>query len=285
MQESFRKAAFGNKTPSVCRTPLLHTYRSNPYGGHKSPLIKGSHHRDAFHREIRKLTLFTGQCRFSHRTPQIDAPSDASSPNVDFQQADEVELISWSPRENLSSLSETGTGSFPRHPPCCASVVAAFSIRSAHFPHRGAVLRTPLGGVLGLEHGDLGLAEGGRHSQEPRQTSPPPLGLAHARAHCGDLGHPTGEAFKESENQVASRHLKGGCQKPLATLGKLGQCSSRRSWQAPVQGRGAPRLLGLWAEAVSRRGSLLRLRCWRLQGLLGNGLSPSKVASHRPPRW
>jgi len=29
----------GNKTPSVRRFPLLHTYRSDPYGGHKSPLI------------------------------------------------------------------------------------------------------------------------------------------------------------------------------------------------------------------------------------------------------
>lgn len=29
----------GNKTPSV-RPSLLHTYRSDPYGGHKSPLIK-----------------------------------------------------------------------------------------------------------------------------------------------------------------------------------------------------------------------------------------------------
>lgn len=34
-----RGAAVGNKTPSVCRSLLLHTYRSNPYGGHKSPLI------------------------------------------------------------------------------------------------------------------------------------------------------------------------------------------------------------------------------------------------------
>lgn len=83
MRETLRAAAAGNKTPSVCWSPLLHTYRSNPYGGHKSALIKGSHHRDAFHGEIRKLTLFMGQCRFSCWTLQSDPPKDTPGPTTD----------------------------------------------------------------------------------------------------------------------------------------------------------------------------------------------------------
>lgn len=38
MRETLAGPWRGTKHPQ-CRSPCLHTYRSNPYGGHKSPLL------------------------------------------------------------------------------------------------------------------------------------------------------------------------------------------------------------------------------------------------------